>query len=161
MKMISFNTRLFSCLLLAGVALSSCSSSPQEFSGVWDGRLADLDNNCPFIAVPNLNELFPMTVSEDELGVIHVQAATGERAVGGQGDGETISFVATSPAFGDYDPARSYPCGPSISQVGFITQGDDEAHVSVVISFNSCAAGDGSGTLISCYLSYRGEATKR
>ncbi len=147
--------------LVLSVFLVSCgSSSTPDFSGTWDGTLADLDNNCPFLAAPNLNNLFPMTVSEDASGVITVSAANGDVAVGGHGDGETISFTATAAQFGNYGTTFPYRCETSLSKVGFLDQDDNLANVSVTIVFNNCVLVDGSDTEESCALIYRGQATK-
>lgn len=145
---------LLLCLVICG-----CGSDSSSFSGTWDATFTNLDNDCPFTVVDNLDPLFPMTVTEDENGVFTVVAANGDVAVGGQGEGESISFSATSGRFGDFGSILPFACS-SLSTIGFLANGDDEAKISLVISFTACAGPEAASPVDDCHAAYRWDGRK-
>jgi len=142
------------------LGLLSCSggSSP-SFSGVWGGTLATLDNSCPFPLADNLNALFPMVVSEPTGGTFNVVAADGSVARGTQGEGEDISFTAYAPVFGDYGSIAPYTCGSS-SRLSFLSLGDDQVDVAVVLSFSNCSRPSEPTRVFNCFATYSGEGDR-
>ena len=152
---------VFGYAILSSLLISCGSSSAHDFIGTWDGKLSDLTNNCPFTTASELNNLFPMTVTEGENAVITVQGANGDVATGGQGIGETISFSASSPQFGDYGTTLPFICDPSLSTVAYLTKTDTEADVSVTITFQNCSSDGGQTVVSNCSQVYRGDAVRR
>lgn len=151
----------FGLFVLLSCALFGCGGgSAPNFEGTWDGSFTSLTNNCPFPVAPDINPLFPMTVSVDENDVFTVVAVDGSTATGGQGPGETISFLAQSPAFGEYGSIAPYTCASIISGVGYLTEGDNNARVTVTITFTDCVSPDSSQDEFTCGAIYYGDATR-
>lgn len=135
--------------------------SDPDFAGTWNGSYTSLVNNCPFSVASDINPLFPMTVSIDPSKVFTVTAIDGSVAVGGQGDGEVISFLATASVFGKYGPIAPYTCASSLSTVGYLDAGDDKANVTLTVQFTDCVApGDPQDKQFDCGVIYYGDATK-
>ena len=132
-----------------------------DFSGTWDGSFTSLDNSCPFTVNPNPGNLFPMNVSVASNGVYTVLAANGDTATGGQGEGETISFTATSQQFGNVGSTAPYVCATAPNYVGYLEQGDNQAIVNVYTIFTNCTQPGNSNTISTCTALYSGNATKR
>jgi len=149
-------------LLIAGLSFSllGCGNDSVSFDGVWSGSFNKLQNNCPFSVAPNVNPLFPMTVREDSDKVFTVVAADGSTAVGGQGDGETISFLASAKVFGDFGSIAPYTCESSSSTVGYLDAGDGKALVTVTIFFTNCTSPTDTNTVPNCAAIYFGEANR-
>ena len=149
--------------LTLGVALASCGggSSP-SFAGVWSGSYSttDVQNDCPFSVRTDINPLFPMTVSVDANDVFTVVAVDGSVAVGGQGQGEDISFLAEAPVFGNYGSIAPYTCETVISGVGYLTIGSDQAKVTLTIGFTNCTTPTTTDNPVSCSVLYRGDAQR-
>jgi hypothetical protein len=100
-----------------------------------------------------------MTVSVDENDVFTVVAVDGSTAVGGQGKGETISFLATADSFGNYGTTEPFSCESSRSQIGFLAIGDDEADVTLTVTFSNCTSPSSGGDDV-CIVTYYGEARR-
>jgi len=147
--------KLIFALLLA---LAGCGSDAPSFAGVWNGSFTYLDNDCPFSVVSDINPLFPMTVTVNENDVFKVVTVDGNAATGGQGDGETISFLATFEKFDRYGPINPYSCESTETQVGYLTQGDTKADVTLTVYFNNCNTPGSTDQPISCAAIYYGEA---
>ena len=150
-----------SLLLLLSLGLTSCGggSSTPSFPGVWTGSFDSRSTDCPFAAVSNPNNLFPMTINEEAAGALSVRAADGSLALGGQGPGEVISFSAQAASFGDFGSTRPYVCN-STASVGYVGSGDNEATVSVVYLFDTCTLPGSSDDTFDCFVTYLGQATK-
>ena len=151
--------------LCFSLALLGCGggSSP-DFAGVWNGSFnpSSLQNDCPFAARSDINPLFPMTVSIDN-NVFTVVNVAGEVAIGGQGQGEDISFLAQAPVFGNYGSIAPYTCESVVAEVGFLTAGDTQAQVTMTYQFTNCTAPGtdyDSDNPVSCGAVYFGDATK-
>ena len=109
-------------------SLFGCGSQDTvSFDGVWEGSYTSNQNNCPFSVRSDINPLFPMTVSTDVNDVFTVVAVDGSTAIGGQGSGEVISFIASAPTFGSYGSIAPYSCASTLSTVGFLDAGADKA----------------------------------
>jgi hypothetical protein len=145
-------------LFVLSLSLIACGGDQSSFSGTWAGLFTSLDNNCPFPLADNVNSLFPMVVAIDSDDTFVVNGADGSTAVGGQGEGENISFTAEAAVFGDYGSVLPYVC-TSTASVGFLTNGDSEAKITVTYSFSDCVTPDSSET-IDCFARYYGEGTK-
>jgi len=132
-----------------------------DFAGTWTGSYTSLNNNCPFSVDSDINPLFPMTVTVDANNVFTVRAVDGSVAVGGQGQGESISFLATSPVFGNYGSISPYVCASSLSTVGYLDVGDNKADVTLTVEFSDCVApGDSDDDDFDCAAIYYGNAVK-
>lgn len=142
--------------LALGVA--GCGGDAPTFAGVWDGSFTTLDNGCPFSVISDINPLFPMTVTVDENDVFKVVTVDGNVATGGQGDGETISFLATFQKFDRYGSISPYTCDSTETQVGYLTQGSSKAEVTITSYFNNCNTPDSTSEAISCAAIYYGMA---
>jgi hypothetical protein len=150
-----------SAFLLLSLSLVSCGgSAAPSFEGVWNGSFTRVQNNCPFTVASDINPLFPMTVSVDENDTFTVVAVDGSVAVGGQGKGETISFLAKSPSFGKYGTTGGYTCTSVQSEVGYLTEGDNTAKVTVTHTFTSCTTPNSNKKAFTCGAIYYGEATR-
>ena len=150
-----------SAFLILCLSLLGCGgSAAPSFEGVWNGSFTRVQNNCPFSVATNINPLFPMIISVDQNETFTVVAVDGSVAVGGQGNGETISFLAKSSSFGKYGSTTPYTCQSSKSEVGYLSEGDDKATVTLTISFTGCGTSDTSRKPISCGAIYYGEATR-
>lgn len=147
---------IFFCAALVGCG----GSAAPTFDGVWNGSFTSLQNDCPFSVAQNINPLFPMTVSVDENDVFTVVAVDGSTATGGQGPGETISFLAQSPKFGNYGSIAPYTCASILSGVGYLTQGDNQAKVTVTITFTDCNTPGSTSNAVTCGAIYYGDATR-
>lgn len=101
-----------------------------------------------------------MTVSVDADNVYTVVAVDGSTAVGGQGTGETISFLAQSSAFGKYGSIAPYTCASAVTTVGFLDAGDDRARVTLTITFTKCVAAGSTSKAVTCGATYYGDAEK-
>jgi hypothetical protein len=101
-----------------------------------------------------------MTVSVDENEVYTVVAVTGERAIGGQGQGESGGFLAKSPQFGNYGSTGAYTCDTIESEVGYLTMGDDKADVTVTIKFTDCSSPGTGDKKTTCGATYFGDAVR-
>ena len=153
-----------STLCFSLVLLGCGGGNSPEFAGVWNGSFntSSLQNDCPFALRSDINPLFPMTVSIDN-DVFTVVNVAGQVAVGGQGQGEDISFLAQAPVFGNYGSIAPYSCKSVLAEVGFLTAGDAQAQVTMTYQFTNCTA---PGTQydaenpVSCGAVYFGDATK-
>jgi hypothetical protein len=135
--------------------------SDPDFSGTWNGSYTSLVNKCPFSVASDINPLFPMTVSIDGSNVFTVTAFDGSVAVGGQGQGEVISFLATASKFGNYGSISPYTCTSSLSTVGYLDAGDNKANVTLTVQFTGCVKpGDAQKKQFNCGAIYYGDATK-
>jgi hypothetical protein len=161
--MITFNypfSRL-ATLAITVLSIAGCGgSAAPSFSGTWSGAFTKLDNTCPFPVAKDINPLFPMTVSVDDNDVYTVVAVTGETAIGGQGVGESISFLAKSSHFGNYGSIAPYTCASISSEIGFLSTGDNSATASLVVKFTDCTKPDSPTKKTSCGATYFGEATR-
>lgn len=146
------------CVLLS-LSLAGCGDDPVSFSGTWSGSFDRVDSSCPFPVSGDLNSLFPMVVTEQPEGVFVVNAANGDVARGEQGDGESISFTATAPEFGDYGSITPYVCTSSAT-LGFLNDGDNNAKISVFIEFNDCVAPTSVTQISTCAVTYFGNAVR-
>jgi len=99
------------------------------------------------------------TVSIDANNVFTVVGGEGSVAVGGQGEGEVISFIASAPTFGNFGTTAPYTCATALATVGYLDAGTDKARVTMTYEFTDCAQA-GSDDLISCGVIYYGEADK-
>lgn len=150
---------LFSILCVA--ALSGCGSSEAPtFAGEWDGSFVSLQNECPFSVKQDINPLFPQLVSIDESAVFTVSAVDGSLATGGQGPGETISFLATADTFGDFGSIAPYTCESTSAEIGYLGIGDDQAKVTLTTFFNNCSQPGSTDPVISCATIYFGDAQR-
>jgi hypothetical protein len=95
-----------------------------------------------------------MTVSVDANDVFTVVAVDGSVAVGGQGQGEDISFL------GNYGSIAPYTCESVISGVGYLTIGSDQAKVTLTIGFTNCTTPTTTDNPVSCSVLYRGDAQR-
>lgn len=145
---------LLCCFLL------SCGGTAADFAGVWQGSFVRLTNSCQFPVAADINPLFPLTVTIDENEVYTVQAVDGSRAVGGQGSGETSSFLASAPVFGDYGPIAPYNCESVLSSVGFLDRGTDKATVTLKISFSKCRPAGSTSSPRNCAAIYSSESER-
>jgi hypothetical protein len=103
-----------------------------------------------------------MSVSIDN-GVYTVVNVAGQVAIGGQGQGEDISFLAQAPVFGNYGSIAPYTCESVLAEVGFLTAGDTQAQVTMTYQFTNCTAPGteyDSDNPVSCGAVYFGDATK-
>jgi hypothetical protein len=140
------------------LSLLACGGDQTSFSGTWAGALTSLENNCPFPVAANVNSLFPMVVAIDSDDTFVVTGADGSTAVGGQGEGESISFTAEAAVFGDFGSILPFVC-PSTAIVGFLSNGDSEAKITVTYSFTDCVTPDSSETT-DCFARYYVDGTK-
>jgi hypothetical protein len=148
-------------VILFFAALVGCGgSAAPTFDGVWNGSFTSLQNDCPFSVAEDVNPLFPMTVSVDENDVFTVVAVDGSTATGGQGPGETISFLAQAPKFGSYGSIAPYTCSSIQSGVGYLTQGDNQAKVTLTITFTDCNTPGSTSSAVTCGAIYYGDATR-
>ncbi len=141
-------------------ALTSCGGTETYFGGTWTGSFTPLTNNCPFQLKTEINPLFPLTVSIDENDIYTVEAFDGSVATGGQGSGETNSFLTQAPRFGDYGSLGSFTCEKSTASVGFIEKGSDKATVTLQYKFTNCKSAGSDRTTRVCSTVYSAEATK-
>ncbi|MFN5062301.1 MAG: hypothetical protein ACK5GN_05590 [Pseudomonadota bacterium] len=148
------------CVLSSFVCLGCGGEGAPSFGGVWEGSYDRLTNTCPFTVVEDINPLFPMTVSVDANDVFTVVAVNGERAVGGQGQGESISFLAKSDKFGNYGSIAPYACESIVSEVGFLSAGTDKADATLTIKFNNCASPGADSKKVTCGATYFGDAVR-
>ena len=153
MKKLSF------VLLLVGAVLGCCDIS-SDFAWTWNGSFTSLKNACPFSVNSDINPLFPMNISIDSNDVFTVVAVDGSTATGGQGAGETISFLAQAPVFGNWGSIAPYSCSSTLSQVGYLANGSDKAQVTLTINFNSCNTPGSSASAVTCVATYYGDATR-
>ncbi len=148
-------------LLTLLVALFGCGDSAvTSFEGDWNGSFTSLQNDCPFSVASDINPLFPMNVSIDASDVYTVVAINGSIATGGQGQGEKISFLAQSDDFGNYGSIAPYSCQSTQSDVGYLSNGTNNAQVTVTIYFNSCSTPETVDSPISCGVIYFGDAVR-
>jgi hypothetical protein len=137
--------------LILCVNLGACGggNSP-SFAGVWSGSYSttNVQNDCPFSVNTDVNPLFPMTVSIDANDVFTVVAVDGSVATGGQGEGEDISFLA------------QYTCESVVSGVGYLAIGDDQAKVTLTVTFTNCTSPSTTDDLVTCAASYFGDAQR-
>ena len=140
-------------ILALTFSLMGCGSDTDSFGGVWSGSFTRMTNSCPFTVAEKVSPLFPMTVSIDTNEVFTVVAVDGSTAVGGQGVGENISFLANSSNFGSYGTTLPYVCDPVTVKVGFLSVGDNEANITVTYPFNNCAI-PGSSDIDECVVTY-------
>jgi hypothetical protein len=151
--------------LSCALALLGCGGGDSpDFAGVWNGSFntSSLQNDCPFALRQDINPLFPMSVSIDN-GVYTVVNVAGQVAIGGQGQGEDISFLAQAPVFGNYGSIAPYTCESVLAEVGFLTAGDTQAQVTMTYQFTNCTAPGteyDSDNPVSCGAVYFGDATK-
>lgn len=147
---------------LTTAALSSCGGeSAPSFTGTWSGSFTTLSNGCPFTVAQDINPLFPMTVSVDDADTFTVVAVNGDTAVGTQGDGETVSFLASSAQFGRYGAITPYSCKKVVSELGYLSVGADKARVILTIQFTECTTtADTQKRATSCAATYFGDATR-
>lgn len=141
-------------------AVAGCGSDAPTFAGTWDGSFTSLQNDCPFSVAKDINPLFPQVVSIDDKHVFTVEAVDGSVATGGQGYGESISFLANSSKFGNYGSIAPYSCQSSSSAIGYLGIGDDQAKVTLTISFTNCTKAGSSAAAVSCAVIYFGEAER-
>lgn len=142
-------------------SLFGCGSEDTvSFDGVWEGSYTSNQNNCPFSVRSDINPLFPMTVSTGVNDVFTVVAVDGSTAIGGQGSGEAISFIASAPTFGSYGSIAPYSCTSTLSTVGFLDAGADKARVTLLIQFTDCNTPGSSEGPFTCSVTYYGDATK-
>jgi hypothetical protein len=145
--------------LICGLASCGGGDTP-TFQGVWSGSFSKLSNSCPFSVAGDINPLFPMTVTVDDNDVFTVVAVTGETAVGGQGQGESGSFLARSAKFGNYGSIAPYRCENIKSEVGYLSMGDDKADVTVTITFTNCTSPGAGDNQTTCGATYFGDAVR-
>lgn len=152
----------FALTLVLCLSLLGCGGGEDpDFAGTWTGSYTSLTNNCPFSVRSDINPLFPMTVTIDANNVYTVTAVDGSVAVGGQGQGESISFLATAAVFGNYGSIAPYVCASSLSSVGYLDRGDNKAQVTLTVEFTDCIApGDSEDDQFDCAAIYYGDATK-
>jgi len=146
-------------IIFAGY-LSGCGDNSSDFAGTWNGSFTSFKNACPFSVDSDINPLFPMTISIDTQDVFTVVAVDGSSAKGGQGNGETISFLAQAPVFGNWGPIAPYSCSSTNSEVGYLQSGSDKARVTLTINFNSCNTPDSPQEAVNCAATYYGDATR-
>jgi hypothetical protein len=151
-----------STLCLTATALSSCGGeSAPSFAGTWSGSFTTRSNGCPFSVAEDINPLFPMTVTVDEADIFTVVAVNGDTAAGKQGDGETVSFLASSAQFGRYGSITPYSCKKVVSELGYLSVGTDLARVILTVQFTECTtSADPQKRATSCAATYFGEATR-
>ncbi len=147
-------------LLIAAVV--GCGSDAPTFAGTWDGSFTTIQNDCPFstAAPQEINPLFPQVVTIDSSDVFTVVAIDGSVATGGQGDGETISFLANAATFGDYGSTAPYSCESSSAAVGYLGIGDDKAEVTLTYTFTNCTEAGSTNAAISCGVIYFADAER-
>ena len=152
---------LSSALFFLGLFSGCGGAEPASFEGTWSGAFTSLSNQCPFSVTQDINPLFPMQVSISGDNLFTVNAVDGSTAVGGQGDGETISFTASAPTFGNFSSTSTagFNCTSSTALVGFLTTGDSSANVSLTYSFVGCTDASGSRQQ-DCAVTYFAEATR-
>lgn len=149
------------CIILTlCCGLLGCGGDPPSFEGVWSGSFTSLINDCPFSVASDINPLFPMAVTVDANEVFTVVAVDSSTATGGQGDGESISFLAQAPVFGNYGSIAPYSCSSSLSTVGFLDDGEDKARVSLTVAFTDCTTPESTDSAVSCGVIYYGDAQK-
>lgn len=146
-------------ILFAGCFLG-CGDSSSDFAGTWNGSFTSFKNACPFSVDSDINPLFPMNISIDTHDVFTVVAVDGSTATGGQGPGETISFLAQAPVFGNWGSIAPYSCSSTLSQVGYLENGSDKAQVTLTINFNSCNTPGSTDSAVTCAVTYYGDATR-
>lgn len=153
--------QLFVIFVIALVGCGGSSNEKPDFAGVWTGSYSttSIQNGCPFTVNNDINAVFPMTVSIDANNVFTVVGGEGSVAVGGQGEGEVISFIASAPTFGNFGTTAPYTCATALATVGYLDAGTDKARVTMTYEFTDCAQA-GSDDLISCGVIYYGEADK-
>ena len=151
--------RSFIALLLTLILAGCGGGDPPYFPGEWQGTFSDISNQCPFSVREEMNELYPMTISEAGDGTLTVVANDGSIAVGRRGDGESISFSAESAVFGDYGEIAPYLCTSS-ARIGYLGAGDDQARVSLVILFLGCSDPVEPDESFDCAVTYSGDAVK-
>jgi hypothetical protein len=159
----SSKTCLFTPLVcLTAAALSSCGGdSAPSFAGTWSGSFSTLSNGCPFTVAQDINPLFPMAVTVDDADTFTVVAVNGDTAVGKQGDGETVSFLASSAQFGRYGAITPYSCKKVVSELGYLSVGTDKARVILTIQFTECTTtADPEKRASSCAATYFGDAAR-
>lgn len=147
-------------LSLACGLLACGGGDTPDFQGTWSGSFTKLTNSCPFSVAGDINPLFPMTVSVDVNDVFTVVAVTGEQAVGGQGQGESGSFLAKSARFGNYGSISPYSCESIESEVGYLSMGDDKADVTLTIKFTDCTSPSTGDRKTTCGATYFGDAVR-
>lgn len=153
--------RHFGFIAIVSVLLTACGGdAAPNFAGEWSGSFTRSTNACPFSVNEDVNPLFPMSVSVDVNDVFTVRAVTGETATGGQGQGESISFLASSPKFGNYGSTGQYTCQKILSEIGFLSVGEDKAKVDLVIKFTDCATADAPTKITSCGVTYFGDGVR-
>ena len=140
-------------------AIAGCGGDTTSFPGNWSGSFTSLTNTCPFSVNEDINPIFPVNVSVDENDVFTVIAVTGEKAVGGQGSGESISFLAKSSKFGNYGSIAPYSCKEILSEFGLLTAGNNQAKATLTIKFNECSTPN-STKVITCGATYFGDAVR-
>ena len=154
----------YALTLVLCLSLLGCGGGEDpDFSGTWNGSYTSLTNDCPFsvTSASGINPLFPMTVTIDANNVFTVTAVDGSVAVGGQGQGESISFLANSVSFGNYGSIAPYTCESILSTVGYLDEGQDKAKVTLTIQFTNCAtSSDPDADQTTCAAIYYGNATK-
>lgn len=149
------------CFLLSlPLVLIGCGSDAITFVGEWSGSFTRFKNGCPFTEVRDINPLFPMSISVDESDTFTVEAVNGEKATGKQGRGESISFIARGPSFGSYGATAPYTCASVISEVGYLSVGDDQALVTVTHYFNECTNPSSPKSQVTCATTYYGDAQR-
>lgn len=148
----------FSALLFLGL-VSGCGADSVSFEGTWNGSFTTLNNQCSFSVSQDINPLFPMQVSISGDQVYTVTAVDGSTAIGGQGDGETVSFTASAPTFGKFHSTNTFRCSSTSAIVGFLTTGDSSANVSLTYSFVDCTDVSGARQQ-DCAATYFAEAVK-
>ena len=142
-------------IAIVSALLTACGGdAAPNFAGEWSGSFTRLTNACPFSVNQDVNPLFPMSVSVEDNDVFTVRAVTGETAIGGQGQGESISFLASSPNFGNYGSITPYTCKTIVSEIGFLSIGEDKAKVDLTIKFNDCATAAAPTKITSCGVTY-------
>ena len=147
-------------LLALSLNLVSCGNDVESFAGVWDGSYTTVNNDCPFSVASDINPLFPMTITIDPENVFTVVAVDGSTAVGGQGPGEDISFVAQADQFGNYGSIAPYSCTSTSSLVGYLAIGSDQADVTLTVNFNECSTPGSTDAPVTCAAVYYGKATR-
>lgn len=150
----------YAFLLLPALSLLGCGSDAITFAGEWSGSFTRLKNGCPFTVVQDINPLFPMSISVDDSDTFNVVAVNGDTAAGQQGRGESISFVARGDKFGSHGPTDPYTCASIVAEVGYLAIGNDQAEVTVTHYFTDCATPSSSNSLVSCAVTYYGNAQR-
>jgi hypothetical protein len=152
---------LFALIICVNLVACGGGSSP-TFAGVWSGSYSttNVQNDCPFSVATDVNPLFPMTVSVDANDVFTVVAVDGSVAIGGQGQGEDISFLAQSSKFGNYGSIAPYTCESVVSGVGYLAIGDDQAKVTLTVTFTNCTSPSTTDDPVTCAAIYFGDAQR-